>query len=57
MYDVINSIYTYKNSDVLINKLDIRDEKKLKKYETEMVAFKLSTIKDANIKRNYDENT
>ena len=56
MYDVINSIYTYKNSDVLINKLDIRDEKKLKKYETEMVAFKLSTIKDANIKRNYDEN-
>lgn len=54
MYDVVKSIYTYKNSDTLKNKLDIRDEKKLKKYETDMVAFKLSTIKDANIKRTYD---
>lgn len=56
MYDVINSIYTYKESNTLKNKLGIKDEKKLKKYETEMVAFKLSTIKDANIKRDYDKN-
>lgn len=55
MYDAINSMYTYKNSDTLKNKLDIRDEKKLKKYETEMVAFKMSTINKANIKRTYDE--
>lgn len=54
MYDAINSIYTYKNSGTLKNKLNIQDEKKLKKYETEMVAFKLSTLKDANIKRTYD---
>ncbi|MDO4282616.1 MAG: Fic family protein [Clostridia bacterium] len=55
MYDAINSIYTYKNSEVLKNKLDIRSEKKLKQYETEMVSFKLSTIKDAGIARSYDE--
>ena len=30
MYDSVNSKYTYKNSDTLINKLDIKDEKKLK---------------------------
>lgn len=54
MYDAINSIYTYKNSETLKNKLNIQDEKKLKKYETEMVAFKLSTLKDSNIKRTYD---
>lgn len=56
MYDAINSIYTYKNSETLKNKLNIQDEKKLKKYETEMVAFKLSTLKDSNIKRTYDAN-
>ena len=28
MYDVINSRYTYKGTDVLVNKLDIKDEKK-----------------------------
>jgi len=49
MYDAINSIYTYKDSDTLKNKLNIKDEIKLKKYETEMVAFKLSTLRDKNI--------
>lgn len=55
MYDAINSIYTYKDSDTLKNKLNIKDEIKLKKYETEMVAFKLSTLRDKNIRRTYDE--
>lgn len=44
MYEVKNSLYTYPNSDVLKNKLDIQDEKRLKAYETKMVAFKLATI-------------
>lgn len=56
MYDAVNSIYTYKGSEVLKNKLNIKNEKKLKKYETEMVAFKLTTIQDAKIKRSFDEN-
>lgn len=55
MYDAINSIYTYKDSYTLKNKLNIKDELKLKKYETEMVAFKLSTLRDKNIRRTYDE--
>ncbi len=56
MYDAINSRYTYKNSNVLINKLNIKDEKKLKAYETKMVAFKLTTIQKLKFKRTYDEN-
>lgn len=45
MYDAINSKYTYKNSEVLKNKLDIRDEKSLKEYETKMVALKLISLR------------
>ncbi|MDD3303642.1 MAG: Fic family protein [Clostridia bacterium] len=56
MYDAINSRYTYKNSSVLKNKLGIQEEEKLKEYETKMVAFKLSTIDQADIKRTYDAN-
>lgn len=56
MYDAINSRYTYKNSNVLINKLNIKDEKKLAAYETKMVAFKLTTIQKLKFERTYDEN-
>ncbi len=56
MYDAINSRYTYKNSNVLINKLNIKDEKKLTAYETKMVAFKLTTIQKLKFERTYDEN-
>ena len=55
MYDVKNSIYTYPGSEVLKNKLNIQDEEKLKNYEVDMVAFKLSTI-EKHIKKTYDEN-
>ena len=44
MYDAVNSRYTYKNSDVLKNKLDIRDEETLKEYEKRIVAVKLVSI-------------
>lgn len=56
MYDAINSRYTYKNSQVLVNKLDIKNEEKLKEYETKMVAFKLTTIQKLKFDRTYDEN-
>lgn len=55
MYDAINSRYTYKNSSVLKNKLNITVEEKLKEYETKMVAFKLATINSASFKRTYDK--
>lgn len=55
MYDAINSRYTYKNSSVLKNKLNITVEEKLKEYETKMVAFKLATINSAPFKRTYDK--
>ena len=44
MYDAINSKYTYKGTDILKNKLGIKDEKLLKEYETRIVAFKIATI-------------
>ena len=55
MYNAINSRYTYKNSDVLKNKLNIRNEEKLKEYETKMVAFKLTTIRKLNFNKTFDE--
>ena len=44
MYDVINSRYTYKDSNVIINKLNIKDEELLKEYETSIVALKLTSL-------------
>ncbi len=44
LYNAINSKYTYKGTDVLINKLGIKKEEKLKKYEVKMVALKMAII-------------
>lgn len=44
LYNAINSKYTYKGTDVLINKLGIKEEEKLKKYEVKMVALKMAII-------------
>lgn len=56
MYDAINSIYTYKGTNVLKNKLNIKSEEKLKEYRTKVVALKLASIDKANIKRTFDKN-
>ena len=55
MYDVINSRYTYKGTDILVNKLDIKDKNKLDRYEKKMVAFKLATINEVEFPNNFDE--
>lgn len=55
MYDVINSRYTYKGTDVIKNKLSIKDGEKLKLYEKRMVAFKLSTINFIKLPTKFDE--
>jgi len=36
MYDAIDDPYTYKNSTVLVNKLDLRDQDDLDAFETEI---------------------
>lgn len=53
MYDAINSRYTYKGTDVLKNKLNIKDEELLKEYETRIVAFKIATISTQTIPIGY----
>ena len=47
MYDSINSKYTYGMTDVLKNKLNIRNEEELKEYEKKVVALKLLSIRKA----------
>lgn len=44
MYDVVNSRYNYEGTDVIKNKLDIRDAKLLKEYETGIVGLKLTSL-------------
>lgn len=53
MYDAINSKYTYKGTDILKNKLDIKDENLLKEYETRIVAFKIATISTLTLPMKY----
>ena len=40
-YSEINSKYCYENSNILVNKLNIHDEKILQKYEAKITAAKL----------------
>lgn len=44
MYDVVNSKYTYEGTDVIKNKLYIRDAELLKEYETGIVGLKLTSL-------------
>lgn len=56
MYDAINSKYTYPNSCVIKNKLNIKDEKKLEDYERQMVSFKLATIRKHSMPEKFNAN-
>ena len=55
MYDVVNSRYIYKGTNILVNKLDIKDKRKLERYEKKMVAFKLATINEVEFPNIFDE--
>lgn len=55
MYEVLNSKYTYKNTNVLKNKLGIKNEKELKNADTNIVTKKLQEIKLEKFERTYDE--
>ena len=55
IYKTIDSKYCYPNSNTLINKLDIKDEKKLQKYEAKITAAKLLALRQQGITGNFDE--
>lgn len=54
LYDKRNSNYCYKDSNVLINKLDIHDQKILQKYEAKITAAKLLALRQKGIIGNFD---
>ena len=56
IYEVRNSIYCYKNTSVLINKLEIRDTKKLLEYESKITAAKLLALRKQKTTGNFDIN-
>ena len=56
MYEVRNSVYCYKGTNTLVNKLNIKDPIKLKDYETSMVSLKLLALSKKGITGNFDIN-
>lgn len=56
VYKNRNSSYCYENTNTLINKLDIRDEKLLQKYEAKITAAKLLGLRKKGITGNFDVN-
>ncbi len=53
-YEAVNSIYCYPNSNVLVNKFDIHDNKKLASVEKKLVLLKLYTLMQNNNIGNFD---
>lgn len=56
IYEVRNSIYCYKNTNILINKLGIKDTKKLLEYESKITAAKLLALRKQNITGEFNIN-
>ena len=54
LYEARNSIYCYENTDILKNKLNIRDKKKLYNYERKIVLAKLYILRQKEITGNFD---
>ena len=55
LYEARNSIYCYPNSNVLINKLDLKDNEKLEKAEKMIVLAKLYDLRQKPIEGNFDK--
>lgn len=49
-----NSIYCYPGTDVLINKLDIKDRAKLEELENALIIFKIYELRKKGITGNFD---
>ena len=54
LYEAVNSIYCYPNSNVLVNKLNIHDNKKLATVERKLVLLKLYTLRQNKNIGNFD---
>ncbi len=56
MYEARNSIYCYEGTNILVNKLDIKDSSLLGEYEKSTVALKLLSLEKQGITGNFDIN-
>ena len=54
LYEARNSIYCYENTDVLKNKLNIKDKQKLYNYERKIVLAKLYILRQKQIIGEFD---
>lgn len=54
MYERRKSIYCYEETNTLINKLDIKNQKLLEEYEKKIVALKLLSLEKQGISGNFD---
>ena len=54
IYQSQKSIYCYDDCDVLKNKLNIKDSKKLQEYEAKITAAKLLSLRQKGITGNFD---
>ena len=54
MYESKNSIYCYKGTNTLINKLNIKDPILLKSYETSIIGLKLMALSKKGITGNFN---
>lgn len=54
LYEAVNSIYCYENSDTLVNKLNIHDNEKLANIERKLVLLKLYELRQNTRIGNFD---
>lgn len=56
MYESKNSVYCYKGTNTLVNKLNIKDPVALENYETSVIGLKLMALNKKGITGNFDAN-
>lgn len=54
MYESKNSVYCYKGTNVLVNKMNIKDPIALKNYETSVIGLKLMVLSKQGITGKFD---
>ncbi len=54
MYEARNSVYCYKGTNTLVNKLNIKDPVALENYETSVISLKLMALNKKGITGNFD---
>lgn len=56
MYEARNSVYCYKGTNTLVNKLNIKDPVALENYETSVIGLKLMALNKKGITGKFDVN-